>query len=60
VFDQHKQLVFANYSHRTINAAMNGRGVLSPAALAARVLLAQVAAEQVGGDNWPGAALHES
>jgi len=39
---------------------MNGRGVLSPAALAARVLLAQVAAEQVGGGNWPGAALHES
>jgi LysR family tcuABC transcriptional regulator len=33
---------------------------LSPAALAARVLLAQVAAELVGSGNWPGATLHES
>lgn len=33
---------------------------LSPAALAARVLLAQVAAEQVAKGNWPGATLHES
>jgi LysR family tcuABC transcriptional regulator len=33
---------------------------LSPAALAARVLLAQVAAEQVSNGNWPGATLHES
>jgi LysR family tcuABC transcriptional regulator len=33
---------------------------LSPAALAARVLLAQVAAEQVAEGNWPGATLHES
>jgi LysR family tcuABC transcriptional regulator len=33
---------------------------LSPAALAARVLLAQVVAEQVAKGNWPGATLHES
>jgi LysR family tcuABC transcriptional regulator len=33
---------------------------LSPAALAARVLLAQVTAEQVSKGNWPGATLHES
>ncbi|MFM0258141.1 LysR family transcriptional regulator [Paraburkholderia sediminicola] len=33
---------------------------LSPAALAARVLLAQVAGEQVELGNWPGATLHKS
>ncbi len=33
---------------------------LSPAALAARVLLSQVASAQVTSGNWPGATLHES
>jgi LysR family tcuABC transcriptional regulator len=35
-------------------------GELSPAALAARVMLAQVARERVGSGRWPGATLHES
>jgi LysR family tcuABC transcriptional regulator len=35
-------------------------GELSPAALAARVMLAQVASELVGSGCWPGATLHES
>lgn len=33
---------------------------LSPAALAARVVLREVAAERVAGGHWPGAALHDS